>query len=418
MPKTVSIIIRGKNEEDWLGLCIKSIREQSFKDFEIIYVDSGSKDASVKIAKEYNVDKIKSIKKFLPGNAINIGIKESSGKYIVVLSAHCIPSSKYWLSRMVKSIKPKNIAGVYGRQLPLSSTSSDDARDLLVTFGNENKIQKKDPFFHNANSIIKRSVWSKVNFDDKISNIEDRDWAKKVIKLGLHIKYDSKASVFHFHGLHQHNNYESFRAAAVNELIQQIDEDPDELPLWLKTENRICPIIFYGKSENTKKDIQRYLKANPDIQNSNFFYYGFQNPKIKNVSFLKRRVSRRVSFDKFTLDVLNLVNIKVGFKIEALSFVDLTYKDFIKNSYIKNKNKIFTDGIHFSSFAYLDKGEVWARKSGNITPLKDMFDSKTQFLRIAFGQGSILRASTIRTNKSNANDGFAYTFDNIKYLIR
>ena len=68
MPKTVSIIIRGKNEEDWLGLCIKSIREQSFKDFEIIYVDSGSKDASVKIAKEYNVDKIKSIKKFLPGN--------------------------------------------------------------------------------------------------------------------------------------------------------------------------------------------------------------------------------------------------------------------------------------------------------------------------------------------------------------
>ena len=101
MPKTVSIIIRGKNEEDWLGLCIKSIREQSFKDFEIIYVDSGSKDASVKIAKEYNVDKIKSIKKFLPGNAINIGIKESSGKYIVILSAHCIPSNKNWLSRMV-----------------------------------------------------------------------------------------------------------------------------------------------------------------------------------------------------------------------------------------------------------------------------------------------------------------------------
>ena len=133
MPKTVSIIIRGKNEEDWLGLCIKSIREQSFKDFEIIYVDSGSKDASVKIAKEYNVDKIKSIKKFLPGNAINIGIEESSGKYIVVLSAHCIPSSKNWLSRMVKSIKPKNIAGVYGRQLPLSGTSSDDARAVSYT---------------------------------------------------------------------------------------------------------------------------------------------------------------------------------------------------------------------------------------------------------------------------------------------
>ena len=68
-----------------------------------------------------------------------------------MLSAHCIPASRKWLSRMVKSIRQKNIAGVYGRQLPLHSTSPDDARDLLVTFGNENKIQKKDPFFHNAN---------------------------------------------------------------------------------------------------------------------------------------------------------------------------------------------------------------------------------------------------------------------------
>ena len=58
MPKTVSIIIRGKNEEDWLGLCLKSIHEQTFKDFEVIYVDNESDDASIQIAKEYDVDKI------------------------------------------------------------------------------------------------------------------------------------------------------------------------------------------------------------------------------------------------------------------------------------------------------------------------------------------------------------------------
>ena len=61
MPKTVSIIIRGKNEEDWLGLCLKSIHEQTFKDFEVIYIDNESKDASLKIAKYYKVDKVLSI---------------------------------------------------------------------------------------------------------------------------------------------------------------------------------------------------------------------------------------------------------------------------------------------------------------------------------------------------------------------
>ena len=47
-----------------------------------------------------------------------------------------------------------------------------------------------------------------------------------------------------------------------------------------------------------------------------------------------------------------------------------------------------------------------------------MFDSKTQFLRLAFGQGSIIRCSTIRINKSKASDGFANTFKKIKYLVR
>ena len=96
MSKTVSIIIRGKNEEDWLGLCLKSIHEQTFKDFEIIYVDNESDDASIKIAKEFHVNKIKKIKKFLPGNAINQGIQASQGKYIVIISAHCIPKNKFW----------------------------------------------------------------------------------------------------------------------------------------------------------------------------------------------------------------------------------------------------------------------------------------------------------------------------------
>jgi glycosyltransferase involved in cell wall biosynthesis len=140
---TVSIIIRGKNEEDWLGICLRAINSQSYKDFEIIYVDNESSDASINIAKAHDVKKIKTIKKYLPGLAINKGIEMSVGKYIVILSAHCIPTNTEWLNSMVGSIKNKKIAGSYGRQLPLPFTSPDDARDLLITFGNEDRIQVK-----------------------------------------------------------------------------------------------------------------------------------------------------------------------------------------------------------------------------------------------------------------------------------
>ena len=51
MNDLVSIIIRGKNEEDWLGLCLRSIREQTYINHEIIYVDNESIDSSVDIAR-------------------------------------------------------------------------------------------------------------------------------------------------------------------------------------------------------------------------------------------------------------------------------------------------------------------------------------------------------------------------------
>ena len=64
MKDLVSIIIRGKNEEDWLGLCLRSISEQTYINHEVIYVDNESLDSSIDIAKYYKVAKIKKLKNF------------------------------------------------------------------------------------------------------------------------------------------------------------------------------------------------------------------------------------------------------------------------------------------------------------------------------------------------------------------
>ena len=60
----------------------------------MILVDNNSKDKTVDKAKHYKVKKILKIKNFLPGKAINLGAKNSKGKYIVCISAHCIPKIK------------------------------------------------------------------------------------------------------------------------------------------------------------------------------------------------------------------------------------------------------------------------------------------------------------------------------------
>ena len=50
---SISIIIPTLNEEKYIERCLKSLKNQSFRNFEIIVSDSYSTDDTVKIAKKY-----------------------------------------------------------------------------------------------------------------------------------------------------------------------------------------------------------------------------------------------------------------------------------------------------------------------------------------------------------------------------
>ena len=144
--KLVSIIVRSKNEENWIGDCLHAIRNQSYKNIEIILVDNMSDDKTVAKALEYDIHLVE-IDKFLPGKAINDGIRASKGEYIVCISAHCIPTDKTWLENLMSPLSDEKIVGVYGRQLPMNFTSALDKRDLAIVFGLDSRVQTKDGFF-------------------------------------------------------------------------------------------------------------------------------------------------------------------------------------------------------------------------------------------------------------------------------
>ena len=177
LPKA-SIIIRSKNEEDWIDHCLNAVFSQSYANFEVIIVDNESEDKTLEIVKNYPIKKIVKIKKYLPGNAINEGVNHSSGEIIVMISSHCIPKNNQWLANLIDNFTSEDIAGVYGRQLPVSFSSPEDIRDMFITFGLVKRIEVKDYFFHNANSAILKKVWNKFPFDDAATNIEDRIWGK------------------------------------------------------------------------------------------------------------------------------------------------------------------------------------------------------------------------------------------------
>ena len=117
------------------------------------------------------------------------------------MAGHCIPTTNTWLENLIRDLDTPEIAGVYGRQEALSFSADEDKRDLSMVFGLDKLVQVKDYFFHNANSAIPRRLLEEFPFDETVTNIEDRIWAKKVITAGYKLVYEPQASVYHYHGI-------------------------------------------------------------------------------------------------------------------------------------------------------------------------------------------------------------------------
>ena len=87
----VSVIIPVYNAEKYLKECLDNVINQSLKEIEIICIDDGSNDNSLKILREYQQKDNRLIvlqqKNSGSGIARNFGIKYSSGKYISFLDA-------------------------------------------------------------------------------------------------------------------------------------------------------------------------------------------------------------------------------------------------------------------------------------------------------------------------------------------
>ena len=87
----VSVVIPVFNAEKYIGQCIESLINQTFCDIEIICVDDGSKDESLKIIKSYQINdsriKIVQQKNLYAGVARNNGMKIAEGEYVIFLDA-------------------------------------------------------------------------------------------------------------------------------------------------------------------------------------------------------------------------------------------------------------------------------------------------------------------------------------------
>jgi len=194
----VSIIILTKNQKRFLKQSLPMIFTQTFKDFEVIIVDSGSIDGSLEIMENYPVKILKI--KMVPFNyakAFNFGASKAKGDYLVRLSGDAIPANQYWLENLLKGLESKKVVGTYS--LYLFSIFSDFL--YQIWFRESFKfIRGGNPVsFGGASCVVKKEAWKKYPFNEKWGSGEDWEWGQVMKQLGYQILYQKDSLVFHEH---------------------------------------------------------------------------------------------------------------------------------------------------------------------------------------------------------------------------
>ena len=198
----ISIIIRNKNEQDFIGFAIQSCLD-FFDKPEIIIVDNNSTDESMQVVQNFNNRTniiTKNLGKYKPGESINKGVESASKDFILVLSAHAqIIDFDF---ELLKNNLQTHMA-VFGKQIPVHRGKKITPGYIWSNFGDNEKINKfskieKRHFLHNAFCFYKRKTLIDHPMPEKYSGKEDRYWAKYIIEKDYTYLYNPKFKCYHF----------------------------------------------------------------------------------------------------------------------------------------------------------------------------------------------------------------------------
>lgn len=173
-----SIIIPVYNGEEYISETLDSLINQSMPDFEAIIVDDGSTDASASICEQYakkdpRFKLIKSVRGGKPSIARNIGIRESTGKFICFLD-----SDDLWLESTL-ALRQQLL-----EKHPEIGFLCSDYKDFRVTNGHKNidtisYLEKNATFYQQL--IDDHSIQSAKNYAIFSSSVKEKLMSKVFI---------------------------------------------------------------------------------------------------------------------------------------------------------------------------------------------------------------------------------------------
>ena len=210
MTPPVSIIIPARNEEQNLGQCLDRVFAQTGAgEPEVIVIDSGSRDRTREIARQYPVRLIEiAAHEFHHGRTRNLGAEAAAGEFLVYLSADAFPVDGGWLRHLLAPFADAEVAAVYGAQVAKPGAPPERVFFMQHRYGPEPRDSRalgrgqasyRACQFSTVNGALRRSAWARFRFPEDLNAYEDIGISKQIVNAGLAVVYEPRAAVLHSH---------------------------------------------------------------------------------------------------------------------------------------------------------------------------------------------------------------------------
>ena len=185
---SLSIIIPALNEARFIGRVLDALAAQTYKDFEVIVVDGGSKDNTVDIASSYayRLPALRIITELKRGvsRARNRGAEEARAPYLLFLDADVYLDPDF-LERNFKEFVARDVAAATPYIKVLSVKRKDKLFEGIFNAVYLLFARTKATMAGGYCIFSKKSVHDKIGgFDETILIAEDHDYVRRAKKYG------------------------------------------------------------------------------------------------------------------------------------------------------------------------------------------------------------------------------------------
>lgn len=315
MPR-ISVVIPVHNSQDYLPICLDSLLNQTFTDFEVLLMENFSTDNTYQVAENYTKkdSRIRLFKLDKKGlcNARNEGIKRAIGDYIIFMDNddivskdhleelyNCVnntncnmgiaPFAQYYSDKKIKHKKYKFKAGIYEK----------DDKNILIT---ERVCWSR---------IYSRELINKYNvtFKDEVQNVEDFPFYVEMLLISDNVCVTDKSCYFYRQGrkgqasrgttidslkknffamemvedlLKKYNQYNVFKDYYNYEFVKEIiGKTFGSSPLKKLNKNELSEILNPIKNKIFNINLNKNIVEKWVIKQFNYFKYFYKKDKLR-----------------------------------------------------------------------------------------------------------------------------------------